>query len=61
MEPGQRPLKARQYIEHLAGSGRYQFSSAEAQAALAVSAAAANVALNRLAKQGAIASPARGF
>jgi predicted transcriptional regulator of viral defense system len=61
MEPGQSPLKARQYIGHLAASGRYQFSSAEAQAALAVSAAAANVALNRLAKQGAIASPARGF
>ena len=61
MEPGRSPLKARQYIEHLAASGRYQFSSAEAQAALAVSAAAANVALNRLAKQGAIASPARGF
>ena len=61
MKPAQSPLRARQYIEHLAASGRYQFSSAEAQAALAVSAPAAKVALNRLAKQGAIASPARGF
>jgi predicted transcriptional regulator of viral defense system len=61
VKPEHSPLKARQYIEHLAASGRYQFTSAEAQAALAVSAAAAKVALNRLAKQGAIASPARGF
>jgi predicted transcriptional regulator of viral defense system len=61
VEPGASRLKARQYIEHLAASGRYQFSSADAHAALAVSPAAANVALNRLAKQGGIASPARGF
>src|SRR5438093_13756550 len=61
MKQGPSRLKARQYIEHLAASGRYQFSSAEAQAALAVSAAAAKVALNRLAKQKAVASPARGF
>ncbi len=54
-------MKARQYVENLAAAGRYHFGSNEAQAALGVSAAAARVALNRLAKQGAIASPARGF
>jgi predicted transcriptional regulator of viral defense system len=55
------PPRARQYIASLAAAGRYHFSSKEAQAALGVSVAAARVALNRLAKQGAIASPARGF
>lgn len=45
----------------LAASGRYHFTSREARAALAVSAAAAKLALNRLAKQKRIASPARGF
>ena len=52
---------ARDYIAQLAGAGRYHFSSGEAQDALGVSAAAAKLALNRLAKQGLIASPARGF
>jgi predicted transcriptional regulator of viral defense system len=61
MKPESPPLKARQYIEWLAASGRYHFGSSEAQAALAVSPPAANAALNRLAKSGAIASPARGF
>ena len=54
-------LHARDYISQLAGSGRYQFSSVEAQAALGVSADATKLALNRLAKQGLVASPARGF
>lgn len=61
MEQGRQPPKARQYIDNLAAAGRYHFGSNEAQAALGVSAAAAKVALNRLTKQGAIASPARGF
>lgn len=52
---------AREYINSLAASGRYQFVSREAQAALGVSAAAAKLALNRLAKQKLVASPARGF
>lgn len=52
---------ARDYITRLAASGRYHFSSREAQEALGVTAAAAKLALNRLAKQGLIASPARGF
>ena len=53
--------KAREYIDHLAATGRYHFGSAGARSALGVSAAAANAALHRLAKQGLIASPARGF
>jgi predicted transcriptional regulator of viral defense system len=61
MKPDKRPPKARQYVDNLASTGRYHFGSNEAQAALGVSTAAAKVALNRLAKQGAIASPARGF
>ena len=52
---------ARTYVAGLAASGRYHFESGEARAALGVSAAAAKLALNRLAKQGLIASPARGF
>jgi predicted transcriptional regulator of viral defense system len=54
-------LNAKGYISGLAASGRYHFTSREAQAALGVSAAAAKLALNRLAKQKLIASPARGF
>ncbi len=52
---------ARRYVSGLAATGRYYFTSREAQAALGVSAAAAKLALNRLAKQKLIASPARGF
>ena len=52
---------ARQYITGLAAAGRYHFTSLEARSALGVSAAAAKLALNRLAKQGLVASPARGF
>ena len=55
------PLHARGYIEALASHGRYQFSSEEARKALGVSEAAAKLALNRLARRGLIASPARGF
>ena len=51
--------KARRFIESLPAVGRYHFDSAEARAALGET--AAKFALSRLAKQGAIASPARGF
>src|ERR1700730_10005013 len=51
--------KARQYVENLAASGRYTFTTAEARSALG--ATSAKFALSRLARQGAIASPARGF
>ena len=54
-------LRTSDYISRLAASGHYHFSSSEAQAALGVSADAAKLALNRLAKQGLVASPARGF
>ena len=53
--------RARDYITSLAAGGRYDFSSREAQEALGVSPAAAKLALLRLAKQGSVASPARGF
>ena len=52
---------AKEYVNGLAVRGRYHFTSQEVQAALSVSAAAAKLALNRLAKQGLVASPARGF
>jgi predicted transcriptional regulator of viral defense system len=51
----------RNFVSGLAAGGRYFFASRDAQAVLGVSPAAAKLALNRMAKQGAIASPARGF
>lgn len=53
--------KARQFLENTAATGRLWFDSAEAQSVLGGSPAAVKVALNRLAKKGAIASPFRGF
>ncbi len=61
MKSGKHPQRPRQFLEALAATGRYHFDSAEALAALGGSAAAANVALSRLAKQGAIVSPSRSF
>jgi len=54
-------VSARTYIDQLASGGHYHFTSREAREALGVSADATKLALNRLAKQGLIASPARGF
>ncbi len=54
-------LNARDYVNGLAASGRYHFTSREARSALSVSPAAAKLALNRLEKRKVIASPARGF
>jgi predicted transcriptional regulator of viral defense system len=54
-------LHVRDYVSDLAARGRYSFTSEEAREALGVSADAAKLALNRLSKQGAVASPARGF
>jgi len=51
----------RQFVSNLAAGGRYFFSSREAQSTLGVSPDAAKLALNRMAKHGGIASPARGF
>lgn len=61
MKQGPRQPKARRFLADMVAAGQYHFSSAEAQASLELSQAAAAVALNRLARQGAIASPARGF
>ena len=55
------PTNARRYVTDLAIRGRYHLTSCELQAALGISADAAKLALYRLAKQGDIASPARGF
>lgn len=52
---------ARDYINSLAAAGRYHFTSGNTREALGVSADATKLALNRLARQGLIASPARGF
>ena|SRR5437870_9477183 len=54
-------LTVREYVADLSARGRYHFISADAQAALGVSPAAAKLAINRLSKQKVIASPARGF
>ncbi len=54
-------LHVRDYVNGLAARGRNTFTSEEARAALGVSADAVKLALNRLAKQGTVASPARGF
>ena len=53
--------KARDYVGGLAARGRYHFTAAEMRQSLGVSPAAAKQALLRLAKQGQVASPARGF
>lgn len=53
--------RAKEYLQSLAARGRYHFTSRQARDALGVSADAAKVALNRLARQGLIGSPARGF
>lgn len=53
--------RAKDYIAELAARGQYHFTSDAAKAALGVSADATKLALNRLAKRGRIASPARGF
>lgn len=48
-------------MQRLAASGRHHFTSRQARDALGVSADAAKLALNRLARQRLVASPARGF
>ena len=54
-------ITAKAFITQLASKGHYSFTSDEARAALKVSPDACKLALNRLAKQGQIASPVRGF
>jgi predicted transcriptional regulator of viral defense system len=52
---------ARDYVDSLASSGRYHFTSADAKAALNASPDAVKLALNRLGKRNLIATPSRGF
>lgn len=54
-------MVVKELIENLASRGRYSFTSKEAREALNVSPDASKLALYRLARQGQIASPARGF
>ena len=61
MRSESRHPRAGEYVSDLAASGRYHLSSREVQSALGISAAAAKLALKRLAKKNLIASPARGF
>jgi predicted transcriptional regulator of viral defense system len=61
MKNDQEKVRPRDYLDGLMEAGRYVFTSDEAKAALGSSPDAAKVALARLAKQGLIASPARGF
>lgn len=59
MKPEAGGSKARLFIDGLAAVGRYHFDAKDAQNTLGET--AAKFTLSRLAKQGAIASPARGF
>src|SRR5438045_1799631 len=52
---------ARDFIQQLAASGRYTFTTADANAAMGQTLAAVKLALNRLRRKGDIASPMRGF
>ncbi len=52
---------ARDFIRQLAASGRYTFTTADANAAMGQTLAAVKLALNRLRRKGDIASPMRGF
>src|SRR5687767_6583861 len=61
MKPEKGRPRARQYLDNLLASSRYTFTTTEARTALAVSPAALKVALNRLARQKLIVSPAKGF
>ena len=61
MKAGSGHPKARQYLENLAASSRYTFTTGEARTALGLSPPALKVALNRLARRRLIVSPVRGF
>ena len=53
--------RARQYLDNLAASSRYTFTTGEARTALGLSPPALKMALNRLTRQRLIVSPVRGF
>lgn len=54
-------IRAKDYIDTLAARGRYHFAVSEISGDLGISNQAAHSTLSRLAKQGLIASPAKGF
>ncbi len=56
-----RPLRAHEFIDQLAISGRYHFTTEEAAEALELSEIAARAAVRRLKKRGVVAAPLRGF
>jgi predicted transcriptional regulator of viral defense system len=61
MKPVSRRLNIRDFLDRLASSSRYSFSTSEALQALGISRPALKVALGRLARQKRVVSPARGF
>jgi predicted transcriptional regulator of viral defense system len=61
MKPVAERPNARDYLDRLAASSRYSFSTSEALEALGISRPALKVALGRLARQQRVVSPARGF
>lgn len=61
MKKESRHQTARSYIESLAASGRYHLTTGQLREAIGVSHAVARQMLSRLARQGFIASPVRGF
>jgi predicted transcriptional regulator of viral defense system len=54
-------FSAREYVDRLAGSGRYHFTPAEARQALGGTEDAVRLALYRLMKRGMVARPAQNF
>ena len=54
-------MNAKSFIEQLASSGRYTFTTEVARAALSGTADSVKLALNRLRRKGEINSPMRGF
>lgn len=61
VKSNKKPITAKDLIETLASKGRYNFTSEEARQTLKVSSNASKLGLNRLARQGQIGSPTRGF
>ena len=61
MKPAAERPNIREFLDRLASSSRYSFSTSEALQALGISRPALKVALGRLARQKRVVSPARGF
>jgi predicted transcriptional regulator of viral defense system len=61
MKPGSETPAVRDFLDRLAASSRYSFSTGEALTELGISQTAWYMALSRLTRQERIASPTRGF